>query len=206
MNGFEPHGSTPGGQPGQTPGSYLFALTDGGGTVPPELGVARRLVDRGHHVTVLADESMAEQSRRTDALGTLPVRGIVTTGPAVRVDQLRVPANVSVLASAPHSEIMRHADLVISHGGHGTVVKALAAGLPLVILHHGRDQADNAVRVTSRGAGITVSRRAAAPKIARAVAAVLDSPAYRMAARELGLAVAHDAATSTALLLDALED
>ncbi|MGP9501906.1 glycosyltransferase [Specibacter sp. AOP5-B1-6] len=144
--------------------------------------------------------------RITDALGTLPVRGIVTTGPAVRVDQLRVPANVSVLASAPHSEIMRHADLVITHGGHGTVVKALAAGLPLVLLHHGRDQADNAVRVTSRGAGITVSRRAAAPKIARAVATVLDSPAYTMAAQELGLAVAHDAATSTALLLDALED
>ena len=42
--------------------TYLFALTDAGGTVPPELGVVRRLVERGHRVTVLADESMADQS------------------------------------------------------------------------------------------------------------------------------------------------
>ena len=38
---------------------YLFALVDGGGTVPPELGTARRLVDRGHDVVVLAEDSMA---------------------------------------------------------------------------------------------------------------------------------------------------
>ena len=34
---------------------YLFAIWDGGGTVPVELGVARRLIARGHSVTVLAD-------------------------------------------------------------------------------------------------------------------------------------------------------
>lgn len=144
--------------------------------------------------------------RIIDALGTLPVRGMVTTGPAINVADLDAPANVTVLAAAPHSEVMRQADLVITHGGHGTVVKALAAGLPLVILHHGRDQADNAVRVTARGAGIAVSRRATAAKIARAITTVLDSPAYTMAAQELGRAVARDAATSTALLLDALEN
>jgi hypothetical protein len=38
--------------------SYLFALVDGGGTVPPELGAVRRLVHRGHRVEVLADNSM----------------------------------------------------------------------------------------------------------------------------------------------------
>ena len=92
--------------------------------------------------------------RITDALGTLPVRGLVTTGPAIAADAIRAPANVTLVASAPHREVMRQADLVVTHGGHGTVIKTLAAGLPLVILHHGRDQADNAVRVTTRGAGI----------------------------------------------------
>ena len=47
--------------------TYLFALQDGGGTVPPELGVARRLVDRGQHVTVLAEESMADEVSSTAA-------------------------------------------------------------------------------------------------------------------------------------------
>ena len=32
----------------------------------------------------------------------------------------------------------------MTHGGHGTVVRALAAGVSLVVLPHGRDQADNA--------------------------------------------------------------
>jgi UDP:flavonoid glycosyltransferase YjiC (YdhE family) len=49
------------------PRTYLFALTDAGGTVPPELGVVRRLVERGHRVTVVAPESMADQVQRTGA-------------------------------------------------------------------------------------------------------------------------------------------
>ena len=141
--------------------------------------------------------------RITDALGGLPVRGLVTTGPAVEPGSIRAPENVAVVAAAAHREVLPHADLVVTHGGHGTVIKALAAGLPLVILHHGRDQADNAVRVTSRGAGVAVPRGASSTRIARAVAEVLDDPRYRAAAAELGVAVAHDA-TGTALL-DELE-
>ena len=41
--------------------TYLFALTDAGGTVPPELGVVRRVVERGHRVTVLADGAIFRQ-------------------------------------------------------------------------------------------------------------------------------------------------
>ena len=47
--------------------TYLFALVDGGGTVPPELGTVRRLVERGHRVTVLAEDSMADDVRATGA-------------------------------------------------------------------------------------------------------------------------------------------
>ena len=47
--------------------TYLFALVDGGGTVPPELGTVRRLVDRGHRVTVLAEESMRDEVAATGA-------------------------------------------------------------------------------------------------------------------------------------------
>ncbi|WP_354495626.1 nucleotide disphospho-sugar-binding domain-containing protein [Mycetocola sp. 2940] len=136
---------------------------------------------------------VACMQRIADALGTLPVRGLVTTGPAVRPDEIRAPANVTVTASAPHQAVLREAALVVTHGGHGSVIKALAAGLPLVILPHGRDQADNATRVTTRGAGITVSRRSKAAKIAAAVGEVLGDPAYRRAAESLGEVVARDA-------------
>ena len=141
--------------------------------------------------------------RITDALGAMPVRGLVTTGPAIAPSSIRAAANVSVVASAPHRDILPKADLVVTHGGHGTVIKALAAGVPLVILHHGRDQADNAVRVTTRGAGLAVPRGASSARIARAIDVVLDDPRYRAAAGELGRAIARDA-TGTALL-DELE-
>ncbi|MFB6610371.1 glycosyltransferase [Agromyces sp. NPDC056379] len=141
--------------------------------------------------------------RITDALGGLPVRGVVTTGPAVEPSAISAPANVAVVASAPHREVMRHASLLVTHGGHGTVIKTLAAGLPLVILHHGRDQADNAVRVTERGAGVAISRRSPSRKIGRAVASVLGDDRYRRAAARLGEQVAQDAAGPA--LLDELE-
>jgi UDP:flavonoid glycosyltransferase YjiC (YdhE family) len=50
------------------PLSYLFALVDGGGTVPPELGAARRLVERGHRVDVLADDSMNDEVHAAGAI------------------------------------------------------------------------------------------------------------------------------------------
>lgn len=141
--------------------------------------------------------------RIVDALDGLPVRGVVTTGPAVEPSAIRAPANVAVVASAPHHLVMREASLVVTHGGHGTVIKALAAGLPLLMLHHGRDQADNAVRVTERGAGVAISRRSSSQRIAQAVTRVLGDAHYRQAAERLGEQVARDAAGSA--LLDELE-
>src|SRR5262245_8219610 len=46
---------------------YLFAVVDGGGNVPPELSAARRLVQRGHAVTVLAEDSVAAEVGATGA-------------------------------------------------------------------------------------------------------------------------------------------
>lgn len=142
--------------------------------------------------------------RIVDALGTLPVRGIVTTGPALDPAAIRTSANVTVVAAAPHSEVLRDASVIVTHGGHGTVVRALAVDVPLVVLHHGRDQADNAARVVARGAGISVKRTAPPPKIAAAVARVLDDPSYRAAAGRLGAAIRADAAGTA--LVDELED
>ena len=58
----------------------------------------------------------------------------------------------------------RRADAVITHGGHGTVSKALALGVPLVCVPLGRDQFDIAARVAYRGAGVTV--KASRPPLA----------------------------------------
>lgn len=142
--------------------------------------------------------------RVIDAMGTLPVRAIVTAGPAVDVRTLRPVSNVTVVSSAPHRQILPHASVVITHGGHGTVVKALAAGVPLVLLPHGRDQGDTSVRVSSLGAGVTLSRSARPTAIARAVRLVIQEVSYRKAAQRLGDILRRDAASDA--LMRELED
>ena len=99
--------------------------------------------------------------RIVDALGTLPVRGLVTTGPAARPGDDHRAGQRQRRAPPPRTpRCCARAAAVVTHGGHGTVVRALAADVPLVVLHHGRDQADNAARLTARGAGLTVKRTA----------------------------------------------
>lgn len=139
--------------------------------------------------------------RVVDALRGLPVRGVVTTGPAIDPQHLHGGGRVAVVASAPHAELIPEADLVVTHGGHGTVMKALAAEVPMVVMHHGRDQADNAVRLTRRGAAVAISRRSGSPAIAAAVTRVLEDPGYRAAAATLGQQV-REAAGSGALLAE----
>jgi len=135
--------------------------------------------------------------RIVDALSTLPVRGVVTTGQGLAPGEVPGTANVAVVASAPHHAVMRDAALVVTHGGHGTLLKSFVAGCPVVVLPHGRDQPDNAVRVTLRGAGVALPRRASADRIAGAVRRVLDDPAYTHAAQRLGAAIRRDAEHST---------
>ncbi|HEX8105733.1 MAG TPA: glycosyltransferase [Solirubrobacteraceae bacterium] len=130
--------------------------------------------------------------RAVAALAGLPVRGLVTTGPSVDPATVDAPANVIVVARAPHSEVLRHAAACVTHGGHGTLIKALAAGVPVVVLPMGRDQLDNAARAAHHGAGVRLRPKAAPGRIAEAVRRVLADPAYAGAAGRLAGAIAAE--------------
>jgi len=140
-----------------------------------------------------------ELRRVAAALGTLPVRGVITAGPTLDLAGLDAPANVQVVASAPHSEVLRHAAAVVTHGGHGTVVKALAADVPLLVLPMGRDQGENAARVVAHGAGLRLKRSAKEAAIARAVRRLLDEPEFGRAAARLGAAIRAGAGPAVAV-------
>ncbi|MDI2098794.1 glycosyltransferase [Ruicaihuangia caeni] len=68
------------------------------------------------------------------ALADSPVRAIVTTGGAEIESELRGGSSVQVLGRAPHAELLPEVDLVIGHGGHSTTLKALAHGIPVLVL------------------------------------------------------------------------
>lgn len=124
--------------------------------------------------------------RLVAALATLPVRAVVTTGPAVRGGEIEGAGDVHVVASAPHAAILPEAAVVVTHCGHGTTLKALTAGVPMLCLPMGRDQDGNAARVAALGAGLVVPRDASVEALAGAVRRLLDEPGFGEAARAVG--------------------
>jgi hypothetical protein len=70
--------------------------------------------------------------RSLDALGELPVHIVATTGGVVDPGELAAPANAYVIPFADHDALMERASLVVGHGGHGTTMRALWHGLPIV--------------------------------------------------------------------------
>ena len=120
-----------------------------------------------------------------DAAAGMPVRVLVTLG-QVSPDEVRPAANTVLVRSAPHDELMRQAAVVITHGGHGTVMRSLIHGRPMLIIPHGRDQDENAVRVTERGAGLRLTAAAGVDEIRSALRRLADDPSFTLAARNLG--------------------
>jgi UDP:flavonoid glycosyltransferase YjiC (YdhE family) len=126
----------------------------------------------------------------------LSIRGFVTLGDTISRADIRAGENVHLAHSAPHGAVMREANLVVTHGGHGTVTRALLHRLPMLIIPHGRDQNDNSVRVTERGAGLSVAASASTDEIRDAVSRLLSDPTFAVSAAALGDAVARDVARS----------
>lgn len=134
--------------------------------------------------------------RILDALGALPVRGLATLGPALDADAFRAPANTVLCRSAPHARVLREASAAVIHAGHGTAIRALAAGVPTLCLPMGRDQNDNAARIRARGAGLQLAPDAPSDAIRAALARLLDEPGFRQQAQALGARVRAEAEAS----------
>jgi MGT family glycosyltransferase len=121
--------------------------------------------------------------RISQAIGTLPVKAVLTTGRDVDPKEIQAGPNIEVLQAAPHTQVLREASVVVTNAGHGTVLKSLAAGVPLVCIPMARDQKDNTVRVLRLGAGIRLRKQSTPAQIAAAISEILEHPQYAAAAR-----------------------
>ncbi|WP_051485985.1 glycosyltransferase [Nocardioides sp. J54] len=121
-------------------------------------------------------------------LATMPAGASVTD----------VPRNARVDEFVPHSQVLPHAAVAVTHGGMGATQRALAAGVPVVVVPFGRDQAEVGRRAERAGAGVLLPRRRlTAPRLRAAVrqARTLQPAAQRLAramAEEAGAAGAAD--------------
>jgi UDP:flavonoid glycosyltransferase YjiC (YdhE family) len=101
----------------------------------------------------------------------------------------------------PHGLVLPEADVMVTHGGLGSVAAALAAGVPLVCTPISRDQPLNAERVAAVGAGVALPVGATARQIAVALQEVLGDPRYRAGAEAMAEA-SRRAGGATAAMRD----
>jgi len=121
-----------------------------------------------------------------------PVRVIASwNGPPPDVPP--VPANAVLVPWLSYAKTMPTCDLVVCHGGHGTLVRALTAGCPVVVCPAGGDMAENAARTDWAGLGVRLAPRFCTPWGVRlAVSRALGSPSLGTRAAEVASwAAAH---------------
>jgi UDP:flavonoid glycosyltransferase YjiC (YdhE family) len=132
--------------------------------------------DSGNHLVRAALAALAEE----------PVRVVATTNRVVPRKPIEVPANAVLLDWLSYSQLMPAASLVICHGGHGTVARALAAGTPVLICPITGDMSETAMRITWAGAGLSVPWRLCRPRPLRwAARRLLGDPAFAAKADEI---------------------
>ncbi|SES31107.1 glycosyltransferase, MGT family [Lentzea xinjiangensis] len=120
-------------------------------------------------------------------LGRLDAQ-VVVAAPRVRLGEL--PPNVSVHPWLPQAEVIRQADVVVHHGGSGTMLAALAHGVPQVVLPRGADQFGNASALVEAGAGVWPDA-VSADAVAESARRVLAVGSYREAAARVAEEIRH---------------
>jgi UDP:flavonoid glycosyltransferase YjiC (YdhE family) len=119
-----------------------------------------------------------------DALAELPARVLVTVGVDADPAALgALPKNVHAERWVPMADILADAAAMVMHGGAGTTLAALAAGVPTVVMPLFADQPLNARQIAKLGVGVALEGGAAdVSRLREAVQTVLDEPRYRAAA------------------------
>jgi MGT family glycosyltransferase len=144
-----------------------------------------------------------------EAAADQPFELIVTTGDQRAPEALRLgtlPANVHVTAWLSHGELLPRCSAVVNVGGKATILAAMEAGVPMVLVPTTWDKPDNAIRVIESGAGVRLAPRDCTPETLReAVGEVLTERRYRAAAKRLAARLADSPGPAGAAdLLEAL--
>lgn len=120
-----------------------------------------------------------------EGLASAGVGALLTVGRNVDPSELGdLPSSIRVEQFVPQAHVLASCAAVVSHGGSGTLLGTLAAGLPLVLIPQGADQFENAGRCERAGAAVVLPPdEVTGQAVAAAVQLVLSEPRYAEAAR-----------------------
>jgi UDP:flavonoid glycosyltransferase YjiC (YdhE family) len=138
-------------------------------------------------------------------LAAAPVRVIATYNGREPDPAVDVPSNAVLVPWLSYAQSMPACDVVVTHGGHGTLVRAISCGCAVVVCPAGGDMAENAARAEWAGLGVRLPRRLLAPRTLRlAVERALRDRPLRARARELAAwMAAHDGTRTAAREIEA---
>ena len=123
------------------------------------------------------------------ALATVSVDLVIALGDRDPEEQLGpLPSNVSLLRYVNYRDALSGASLLITNGGAGSLLAALEAGVPSLILPAGLDKSEAAQRLVWSGAGLRLppAERCTVERFRAAVLALVERQGYRERARVVG--------------------
>lgn len=125
------------------------------------------------------------------AVRDLPVDVVLALGGADASALGELPSNVFAIGWLPLSALVPTCAAVVHHGGAGTTMNALVAGVPQLVLPHTADQPENAAAVEARGAGAMLRLDEATPQaVSERLHRLLEDPGCREAARQVSREIA----------------
>jgi UDP:flavonoid glycosyltransferase YjiC (YdhE family) len=126
------------------------------------------------------------------ALATLGMHVVVATGQVTPADLGPLPNNVTAHNWVPQAKLLPMANVVVHHGGSGTTLAALAAGIPQLLLPQGADQFANSEALAAAGAGLTLTQEEqTTTAITEQTRTLLSNNDHHAAARSLAEEIAH---------------
>lgn len=138
------------------PKKYLFL----GASVYNRKEQARQYKKQGQPLIYISLGTVVKGKRKffqscVEAFRDEEVEVILSTGLQFDKDKLKnIPENVYIYPSVPQTQVLKQADVFVTHGGMNSVSEAFTHGVPLVVVPFMSDQPVNARRVEELGLGV----------------------------------------------------
>ena len=139
------------------------------------------------------------------AIGQLGLRGMLITNYPEQIPEA-LPRDIAAFGYLPFSEVLPHSELLIHHGGVGTLAQAMRAGVKQLVVPHGYDQFDSGWRVEQLGLGASIAEhRFRRQRVARTLQELLSRSSVNASCREIAARIDESATRRAAELIEALK-